>query len=401
MQSVILRAMLKRINLDTFRKYVNANSVGGIILIGCVLLSLLIANLPAGRSFEDWLGRYVGWETGSIGLRFSILHWINDGLMAVFFLLVGLEIKREMVEGELSTPSKAMLPVIAAFGGAILPALIFVLLNKGTATVAGWGIPMATDIAFALAAITILGKKVPGSLKVFLAALAIVDDLIAILVIALFYSSDIHFNYLLYAGGVMLLLIIFNRLKIKGLWFYLVPGLFIWYFIHHSGIHATIAGVLVAMTLPTTPDATLSPLEKLEHALTKPVNFFIIPLFALANTNIRFEASMLNGLTAPLGMGIIIGLIAGKCAGILLSTWAGVRLGIGKLPRQAGWMHMVGLGLLAGIGFTLSIFISLLSFNDPLLVAEAKLAILVASVLAALLGCSMLLIVHRKRPPIG
>ncbi len=389
--------MLKRINLDTFRKYVNANSVGGIILMGCVLLSLVIANIPAGRSFEQWLNTYVGWETGTIGLRFSILHWINDGLMAVFFLLVGLEIKREMVEGELSTPSKAMLPVIAAFGGAILPAVIFALLNKGTATASGWGIPMATDIAFALAAISLLGKKVPGSLKIFLAALAIVDDLIAILVIALFYSSEIHLNYLLYAGAVMILLVIFNRLNVKGLWFYLVPGLFVWYFIHHSGIHATIAGVLVAMTLPTTPDATQSPLEKLEHALTKPVNFLIIPLFALANTNIRFEASMLNGLTAPLGLGIIIGLIAGKCAGILLSTWAGVRLGIGKLPRGAGWTHMAGLGLLAGIGFTMSIFISLLSFEDPLLVAEAKLAILVASVLAAILGCIVLRTIHRKK----
>ncbi|MCF3111591.1 Na+/H+ antiporter NhaA [Niabella sp. CC-SYL272] len=392
--------MLKRINLDTFRKYVNANSIGGLILIGCVCISLLIANLPAGRSFENWLGTYIGWETGSIGLRFSILHWINDGLMAVFFLLVGLEIKREMVEGELSTPSKAMLPVIAAFGGAILPAVIFVLLNKGTTTVSGWGIPMATDIAFALAAITLLGKKVPASLKVFLAALAIVDDLIAILVIALFYSSEIHFNYLLYAGAVMILLIIFNRLNMKRRWCYMVPGLFVWYFIHHSGIHATIAGVLVAMTLPTTPDATESPLEKLEHALTKPVNFFIIPLFALANTNIRFEPSMVKGLTAPLGMGIIIGLIAGKCVGIFFSTWAGVRLGIGKLPRQAGWMHMIGLGLLAGIGFTMSIFISLLSFDDPLLVAEAKLAILVASVFAALLGCSVLLMIHRKGTPL-
>lgn len=302
-----------------------------------------------------------------------------------------------MVEGELSSPQKALLPVIAAFGGAILPALIFVLFNKGTGTAAGWGIPMATDIAFALTAVTLLGKKVPASLKIFLAALAIVDDLIAILVIALFYSSELHLNYLLYAGGVLLLLIVFNRLRLKSLWFYLVPGVFVWYFVHHSGIHATIAGVLVAMTLPTTSDATESPLEKLEHALTKPVNFFIIPLFALANTNIRFERSMLNGLLEPLGLGIIVGLIAGKCVGILLSTWLGVRLRIGKLPRQATWLHMTGLGLLAGIGFTMSIFISLLSFEDPVLIAAAKLAILVASVLAALLGCLVLIGVNGRQ----
>ncbi|MBZ4188293.1 Na+/H+ antiporter NhaA [Niabella beijingensis] len=393
--------MLKRINLETFKKYVSSNSTGGVILIICVLLSLLIANLPVGASFDQWLQRYAGWENDVVGLRFSILHWINDGLMAVFFLLVGLEIKREMVEGELSSPQKALLPVIAAFGGAILPALIFVLFNKGTATAAGWGIPMATDIAFALTAVILLGKKVPASLKIFLAALAIVDDLIAILVIALFYSSELHLNYLLYAGGVLLLLIVFNRLRLKSLWFYLVPGVFVWYFVHHSGIHATIAGVLVAMTLPTTPDATQSPLEKLEHALTKPVNFFIIPLFALANTNIRFESSMLNGLLEPLGLGIIVGLIAGKCAGILLSTWLGVRLRIGKLPRQATWLHMTGLGLLAGIGFTMSIFISLLSFEDPALIAEAKLAILVASVLAALLGCLVLVGVNSRQKPIG
>ncbi|SDD21837.1 sodium/proton antiporter, NhaA family (TC 2.A.33.1.1) [Niabella drilacis] len=389
--------MLKRINLDTFKKYVRSNSVGGIILIGCVLLSLIIANVPAGRAFESWLQTYIGWENSSIGLRFPILHWINDGLMAIFFLLVGLEIKREMVEGELSSPQKALLPVIAAFGGAVLPAVIFAVLNKGTHTAPGWGIPMATDIAFALAAITLLGKKVPGSLKIFLAALAIVDDLIAILVIALFYSSEIHLNYLLYAGAVMILLIVFNRLKFKRLMWYLVPGVLVWYFVHHSGIHATIAGVLVAMTLPTTPGAEQSPLEKLEHALTKPVNFFIIPLFALANTNIRFEASMLSGLAGPLGLGIIIGLIAGKCAGIFFSTWIGVQLKIGKLPRQAGWLHMIGLGLLAGIGFTMSIFISLLSFDDPLMVAEAKLAILVASVLAAILGCITLISINRKK----
>src|SRR5690606_5792805 len=218
-----------------------------------------------------------------------------------FFLLVGLEIKREIVEGELSSPSKAILPILAAVGGALLPALIYFLFNKDQeATAHGWGIPMATDIAFALAVITLLGNRVPASLKIFLAALAIVDDLLAILVIALFYSNGVHATYLFIALGIFIFLILLNKLGVKALWAYLVPGLFIWYFIHHSGIHATIAGVLVAMTLPTTPDDQESPLEKLEHMLTKPVNFLIIPLFAFANTLIPIHAEMLGGLTSTL-----------------------------------------------------------------------------------------------------
>lgn len=387
---------MERINLKTFKAYFNSNSIGGIVLISCVVISLLVANSPLGIPFEDFLNKHIGWKNDVVDLEYSILHWINDGFMAVFFLLVGLEIKREIVEGELSSPQKATLPIIAAFGGAILPALIFYLFNSNAETIAGWGIPMATDIAFALAAISVLGKKVPSSLKVFLAALAIVDDLIAILIIALFYSAEIHLNYLLLAAGVLLVLIIFNRLKIRNLWFYIIPGLFVWYFVHHSGIHATIAGVLVAMTLPTTPDATESPLEKLEHALTRPVNFFIVPIFALANTNIRFESAMFNGLVEPLGLGIILGLFVGKTLGIFLSTRLAVKLKIGKLPKNANWKHIIGLGMLAGIGFTMSIFISLLSFSDALLISEAKLAILVASVFSAVFGCLFLAAVKKK-----
>ncbi len=367
---------------------------GGIILLCCVVVSLVIANSSAGPAFEELLS--VEWGP-SEHLRYSVLSWINDGLMAVFFLLVGLEIKRELVEGELSSPKKAALPILAAIGGAVVPALIFAFLNRGTDTAGGWGIPMATDIAFALAIITLLGKRVPASLKIFLAALAIVDDLLAILVIAVFYTTDLHYTYLLYAAGLVLLLVAFNIAGVKKLVFYLVPGLFIWYFIHHSGIHATIAGVLVAMTLPTTPDATESPLEKLEHSLLTPVNFVIMPLFALVNTNIRFDNEMLGGLFTPLGTGIILGLVIGKPLGITLISRLAVKLGVSSLPEGTGWSHIFGVGLLAGIGFTMSVFISILSFAGRALpLSQAKFSILLASVLAGVLGSIFLTSV---RPP--
>lgn len=322
--------------------------------------------------------------------------------MAIFFLLVGLEIKRELVEGELSSPKKAALPILAAVGGAVVPALIFTFINRGTDTAGGWGIPMATDIAFALAIITLLGKRVPASLKIFLAALAIVDDLLAILVIALFYTSDLHYMYLLYAAGLVALLVVFNRSGVKKLYFYLIPGLFIWYFIHHSGIHATIAGVLVAMTLPTTPDATESPLEKLEHLLLTPVNFFIMPLFALVNTNIRFGNEMLDGLFTPLGMGIILGLVIGKPLGISLISRLAVRLGFSVLPEGTGWAHIFGVGLLAGIGFTMSVFISLLSFTGRALpLSQAKFSILLASLLAGIAGSIFLTSLRQPKKKIS
>ncbi len=396
----IFEAMNKlRINLRPFRDFLKSGMAGGIILLCCVLISLLIANSPAGPGFEKLL--LLEWGP-SEHLRYSILSWINDGLMAVFFLLVGLEIKRELVEGELSSPKKAALPILAAIGGAIAPALIFAFLNRGTGTAGGWGIPMATDIAFALAVITLLGKRVPASLKIFLAALAIVDDLLAILVIAVFYTTELHFTYLLYAAGLVALLVVFNRTGVKKLYFYLIPGVFIWYFIHHSGIHATIAGVLVAMTLPTTPDAAESPLEKLEHLLLTPVNFFIMPVFALVNTNIRFDDEMMTGLFTPLGLGIILGLVIGKPVGISLISRLAVRMGVSVLPEGTGWAHIFGVGLLAGIGFTMSIFISILSFTGmELSLSQAKFSILLASVLAGLLGSIFLTSLHRPKKKIS
>jgi len=268
----------------------------------------------------------------------------------------------------------------------LVPALIYFLFNVGTETVAGWGIPMATDIAFALAIIAMLGKNVPTSLKIFLAALAIVDDLGAILVIAIFYTSQIHFEYLAMAAGILALLALLNYFGVKNLIFYLIPGVFLWYFIHHSGIHATIAGVLLAFTIPTNQTDVLSPLEKLEHLLTTPVNYLIMPIFALANTNITFQKEMISGLVSPLGLGIILGLFAGKTIGVTFFSWLAVKLKWAELPSGAGWKHILGLGMLAGIGFTMSIFISLLSFSDELHISEAKFAILAASIISGLVG---------------
>lgn len=389
--------MSQLINLTVFKNFFKSSNAGGILLFICVILSLIIANTAAGTMLQSLLDSPIGFDSEKVHLKYSILLWINDGLMAIFFLLVGLEIKREIVEGELSSPKQASLPILCAIGGAIVPALIFLGFNSGRATAGGWGIPMATDIAFALAVIGMLGNRIPASLKVFLAALAIVDDLIAILVIAFFYSSGIETTYLLYAGIGMIILFVMNRMNVKNPYLYLIPGVFIWYFIHHSGIHATIAGVLVAMTIPTNDTDIESPLERLEHALVKPVNFIIIPLFAFANTNISIESEMLTGLVAPMGLGISLGLLLGKPLGILTMTFVCSKLGISSLPEGSSFRHILGVGLLAGIGFTMSIFISILSFSDQLHINEAKLAILLTSLLAGILGYLVLSLVGRRR----
>lgn len=390
--------MAKLINLKTFRDFSRSQQAGGIILLGCVIISLTIANSGWGEGFQTFLKKEFGYKTSYVELEYPVYLWINDGLMAIFFLLVGLEIKREIIEGELSNTKKAAMPIFAALGGMFVPAAIYAFFNYNSETSSGWGIPMATDIAFALAILSLLGDKVPTSLKVFLSALAIADDLGAILVIAIFYTKELHFEYLYISAGVVLLLVLLNRLGVKNLIFYLVPGLFLWYFIHHSGIHATVAGVLLALTIPTNPVKDESPLEKLEHALIRPVNFLIMPVFALANTNIRFEAEMIDGLYSPLGLGIITGLFIGKPVGIFLFSWISVKLGFSSLPRKAGWKHIIGIGLLAGIGFTMSIFIALLSFSEPLLQTEAKFSILVASIISGIAGYVFLsLLEGRKR----
>ncbi len=389
--------MAKIINLKPYKNFFKSESTGGILLMLCVVISLVVANSSVGEDFNNFLSHQIGIKTSTIDLKYSILLWINDGLMAIFFLMVGLEIKRELLEGELSSIKQASLPIIAAIGGMFIPALIYTILDPSIETGHGWGIPMATDIAFAIAILSLLGSKVPNSLKIFLTALAIVDDLGAILVIAIFYSNEIHFEYLIYSGIVMLLLIAFNYFGVKKLVFYIIPGILMWYFIHHSGIHATIAGVLTALTIPTNPTDKTSPLEKLEHILVKPVNFIIMPLFAIANTNIRFESEMLNNITSGLSMAIIFGLLIGKPLGILSFSWISVKLKISKLPTTATWSQIAGLGLLGGIGFTMSIFIALLSLNNPEFQTQAKFSILVASLSAGILGYSMLKFIGKSK----
>ncbi|UTX48764.1 Na+/H+ antiporter NhaA [Chryseobacterium sp. MA9] len=381
-----------------FKKFFNNSQSSGIILIFCVLVSLLIANSSAAENFQHFLDKEVG--THLFGLEYPVSIWINDGLMAVFFLLVGLEIKRELVEGELSSFKNASLPIFAAVGGMLVPAVIYSIFNTGTEYGNGWGIPMATDIAFSLAIISMLGKKIPNSIKIFLAALAIVDDLGAILVIAIFYTEQIHWSYLLLSFGVTALLFILNFLKVTKTIFYIIPGLFLWYFLHHSGIHATIAGVLLAFSIPTNAsNVEISPLEKLEHKLHIPVSFLIMPVFALTNTNITFSSEMVAGVTSTLGLGIICGLVLGKLIGINLFSLIAIKLKLSSLPQNSNWLQMIGVGLLAGIGFTMSIFIALLSFKGEIPIQdEAKFAILIASFIAAIAGFTILSISSKENP---
>lgn len=369
-----------------FQQFFHNSKSSGIVLIICVLISLLMANSSLSESFQNLLDTKIG--TGIFHLDYSVSVWVNDGLMAIFFLLVGLEIKRELLEGELSDIKKASLPIFAALGGMLIPALIYFSLNFNTDYKNGWAIPMATDIAFSLAIISLLGKSVPNSLKVFLSALAIVDDLGAIVVIALFYTDSINWISLGICGAITILLIILNKIGIKNLLFYLIPGLFLWYFMHHSGIHATIAGVILAFTIPTnTSETEISPLEKLEQKLHIPVSFMIMPLFALANTNITFQKDVFEGFINPLSLGIIGGLFLGKVLGINLFSFLAIKLKWAELPAFSAWKEMIGVGFLAGIGFTMSIFVSLLAFPNEIEVQDiSKISILMASIVSGLTG---------------
>lgn len=369
-----------------FQQFIHNSKSAGIVLIVCVLISLLIANSSQSAVFQNFLDSKFGIE--ALHLDYSVSVWINDGLMAIFFLLVGLEIKRELLEGELSDIKKASLPIFAAIGGMLIPALIYFSFNHNTDYKNGWAIPMATDIAFSLAIISLLGKSVPNSLKIFLSALAIVDDLGAIIVIALFYTDQIDWISLGLCAGITALLIILNKCGVTKLIFYIIPGLFLWYFMHHSGIHATIAGVILAFTIPTNISETeISPLEKMEGKLHLPVSFAIMPLFALANTNITFQKEIFEGFINPLSLGIIGGLFVGKVLGINLFSWLSIKMKWSELPAFSGWREMIGVGFLAGIGFTMSIFVSLLAFPGHVEIQNtAKISILIASVLSGVIG---------------
>ncbi|WP_291287932.1 Na+/H+ antiporter NhaA [Flavobacterium sp.] len=362
----------------TFKAFFNNEKSGGLLLLFVTIISLYLAN----SSFQT---EYIAfWEKDLNG--HSITHWINDGLMTIFFLLIGLELEREIYHGELSNIKNASLPIMAALGGMLVPAAIFLVLNFGTATQNGAGIPMATDIAFAIGILSLLGKKVPSSLKVFLTALAVIDDLGAIIVIAIFYTTSIAFVNLAIALGIWIFLFVLNRMKVQNLIPYLIGGVVMWYFMLNSGVHATITGVILAFVIPFGNGDENSSSYRLQHFLHKPVAFVILPLFAIANTCIAIQSDWHEGLNHPNTYGIILGLVVGKPLGILLFSSIGVILGLCSLPKNLKWAHILGAGMLGGIGFTMSIFITILAFTDPETIIFSKIAILIASVLSGLFG---------------
>lgn len=382
---------------NTIRKFLDSEASGGILLMGSAVLALIVANSPWSEAYFDMLHVYLG--------PLSIAHWINDALMAVFFLMVGLEIKREMVDGHLSSWPRRILPGAAAAAGMAVPALIYLFFTAGTGAEHGWAIPSATDIAFALGVISLLGPRVPTSLKVFLAALAIIDDLGAVIVIGLFYTSDVSSAYLALSAAVVAALVGLNRFGVRQLWPYLALGAVLWFFVLQSGIHATIAGVLLALTVPLkrtpgTPEArpSESPLHRLEHALIAPVAYFIVPIFGFANAGVSFAGVGTDALLAPVTLGVAAGLSLGKLVGIFGAVFILVRLDWADLPSGASWWQMLGTTLLCGIGFTMSLFISLLAFNEPLLQDEAKIGILIGSLISGLAGYAVLRFAKREAP---
>ena len=386
-----MKQKIQRINPPKlFKEFFESEKTGGLILMGCTLISLLLAN----SFFSDNYLHF--WHTNFSGQ--SIEYWINDGLMVIFFLLIGLELEREVYQGELSNIKNALLPIFGAIGGMLVPAALYLLFNYGTSTQSGAGIPMATDIAFALGILSLLGNKVPTSLKVFLTALAVIDDLGAILVIALFYTKTLLWTNLLISLGIFAFLLVLNRLKVKNLIPYLIGGVVMWYFMLNSGVHATITGVLLAFAIPFGDGSKKSTSIVLQQFLHKPVAFIILPLFALANTAIIFSSDMGAILTQHYSIGIALGLIVGKPIGIFTLSLLAVKLGICKLPRDLHWKSIFGVGFLGGIGFTMSIFVTLLAFEDVTVINNAKFIILLSSLIAGTIGfISLKYTLKRKR----
>lgn len=372
-----------------FRRFLQQESSAGLLLMAVAAIALLIANSPLSETyFEVQHAKVAG---------LSVLHWINDALMAVFFLLVGLEIKRELLQGQLSSWAERALPGIAALGGMVVPAIIYVAFSGGDAQVLrGWAVPMATDIAFALGVLALLGSRVPVSLKVFLTALAIIDDLGAVIVIALFYTSELSFSFLGLAAVTIATLVALNRFGVRALPVYLLLGALLWWFVLKSGIHATLAGVALAFTIPLRgrEDHAAeghSPLVSLEHALHPWVAFLIIPVFGFANAGVSFSGLSLSNLADPVPLGIALGLIVGKQVGVFGFSLIAIRCGLARLPLHASWLQLYGVAALCGIGFTMSLFIGALAFaNAPLLADETKIGVLLGSVVSALIGATLL-----------
>jgi NhaA family Na+:H+ antiporter len=382
--------------LSLIRSLLRSEAGGGLVLIAAAAAALIIANSPAAGAYFAVLKTYVG--------PLNVLHWINDLLMAVFFLMVGLEIKREFLDGQLSTPRRRVLPGLAALGGMIAPALIYVVINWDSGALRGWAVPVATDIAFALGVLALMGRRVPVSLRIFLTALAIIDDLLAVLIIAIFYTDQLSLLWLAAAAASIGALVLLNRAHVQNLLPYLAVGALLWTFTFLSGVHATLAGVALAMTIPIRcspgcPDDAESPLHRLEHAIQPWVGYLVIPLFGFANAGVSLAGIGWSALLQPVALGVAAGLFVGKQIGVFLVTWAAIRLRLADTPEDATMIQVYGVSLLCGIGFTMSLFIGLLAFPDEAMQSQVKIGVLTGSLLSAVLGAAVLALSNRERVP--
>ena len=383
----------------SFKWFFKLEAASGLVLLFAAIAALVVSNTNLYIYYIKILESYFTLGFGSFGIKLSILHWINDVLMAIFFFLVSLEIKREFIQGELSNPKQALLPILAAVGGMLVPALIYVAINFSNAeTIRGWAIPSATDIAFSLGVLSLLGKRVPLSLKVFLTALAIIDDLGAIVIIAFFYSGNVQFYYLLLMLICLISLLILNRFNIKNFIPYLLIGIILWEFTHQSGIHATIAGVILALTIPhKNKKDKYSLLLKLEHAISPYVLFGIMPIFAFANAGVSLEGLTLKDLMDPVPLGILCGLFFGKQFGVFIFSYISIKLKIAEMPNNSNWIMLYGVGVLTGIGFTMSLFVGNLAFVDTLNYSSGvKIGVLLGSLLSTLFGYFLILLCRKK-----
>ena len=382
-----------------FTSFFKLEAASGIVLLFAAVIALIISNSELSNLYFSTLERYLFIGINNFGLKLSVLHWINDALMAIFFFFVTLEIKREFLQGELSNIKQALLPIIAAVGGMLVPALIYVFINLGDGeTLKGWAIPSATDIAFSLGVLSLLGKRVPLSLKVFLTALAIIDDLGAIVIIALFYSGDLSIKYLSLMLLAFIILLVMNKFNIKKFLPYLIVGIFLWDFTHNSGIHATIAGVLLAMTIPhRKKDKDFSLLIKVEHAISPYVAFGIMPIFAFANAGVSLEGLSFSSLLDKVPLGIVLGLFVGKQLGVFVFSYISIKLKIAQMPSNTSWYNFYGVGVLTGIGFTMSLFVGNLAFAESMQYMDGvKIGVLTGSLLSTLFGYFLILLTPNK-----
>ena len=382
-----------------FISFFKLEAASGIVLLFAAVIALIISNSELSNLYFSTLERYLFIGINNFGLKLSVLHWINDALMAIFFFFVTLEIKREFLQGELSNIKQALLPIIAAVGGMVVPALIYVFINLGDGeTLKGWAIPSATDIAFSLGVLSLLGKRVPLSLKVFLTALAIIDDLGAIVIIALFYSGDLSIKYLSLMLLAFIILLVINKFNVKKFLPYLIMGIFLWDFTHNSGIHATIAGVLLAMTIPhRKKDKDFSLLIKVEHAISPYVAFGIMPIFAFANAGVSLEGLSFSSLLDKVPLGIVLGLFVGKQLGVFVFSLISIKLKIAQMPSNTSWYNFYGVGVLTGIGFTMSLFVGNLAFAESMQYMDGvKIGVLTGSLLSTLFGYFLILLTPNK-----